>query len=69
MIRMLNNSNFQDLNNFESDPEEFAKTFCKDMGIEDPEVGVSISNSLLFGNIAISSIFIQSRNYFVVNYF
>ncbi|KAI3445568.1 hypothetical protein Pfo_002233 [Paulownia fortunei] len=28
-----------DLNNFESDPEEFAKNFCKDMGIEDPEVG------------------------------
>lgn len=34
---------FQDLNNFESDPEEFARTFCKDLGIEDPEVGVSIS--------------------------
>ncbi|MCD9645228.1 hypothetical protein HAX54_033996 [Datura stramonium] len=30
---------FWDLNNFESDPEEFARTFCKDMGIEDPEVG------------------------------
>jgi len=29
------------LNNFESDPEEFARTFCKDLGIEDPEVGVS----------------------------
>ncbi|GMN51434.1 hypothetical protein TIFTF001_020589 [Ficus carica] len=27
-----------DMNNFESDPEEFAKTFCKDLGIEDPEV-------------------------------
>lgn len=37
---------FQDLNNFESDPEEFAKTFCKDMGIEDPEVGVSTHSSL-----------------------
>jgi len=24
----------------ESDPEEFARTFCADMGIEDPEVGV-----------------------------
>lgn len=35
---------FQDLNNFESDPEEFAKTLCKDMNIEDPEVGVRISN-------------------------
>lgn len=32
---------FQDMNNFESDPEEFAKTFCKDLGIEDPEVAVS----------------------------
>lgn len=30
----------QDLNNTESDPEDFAKTFCADMGIEDPEVGV-----------------------------
>lgn len=37
---------FQDMNNFESDPEEFAKTFCKDMGIEDPEVGVSTHSSL-----------------------
>jgi SWI/SNF-related matrix-associated actin-dependent regulator of chromatin subfamily B protein 1 len=35
---------FQDLNNFDSDPEEFARIFCRDMGIEDPEVGVSISN-------------------------
>ncbi|XP_047951206.1 chromatin structure-remodeling complex protein BSH isoform X2 [Salvia hispanica] len=32
-----------DLNNFESNPEEFAKTFCKDMGIEDPEVGPAIA--------------------------
>ncbi|KAK4438377.1 Chromatin structure-remodeling complex protein BSH [Sesamum alatum] len=32
-----------DLNNFESDPEDFAKTFCKDMGIEDPEVGPAIA--------------------------
>lgn len=31
----------QDLNNFDSDPEEFARTFCKDLGIEDPEAGVS----------------------------
>ncbi|KAG7029042.1 Chromatin structure-remodeling complex protein BSH [Cucurbita argyrosperma subsp. argyrosperma] len=30
-----------DLNNYESDPEEFSRTFCKDLGIEDPEVGVS----------------------------
>ncbi|XP_057443777.1 chromatin structure-remodeling complex protein BSH-like [Lotus japonicus] len=28
-----------DLNNFESDLEELARIFCKDMGIEDPEVG------------------------------
>lgn len=32
-----------DLNNFESDPEEFARTFCNDMGIEDPEVGPAIA--------------------------
>ncbi|WCJ32002.1 SWI/SNF-related matrix-associated actin-dependent regulator of chromatin subfamily B member 1 [Euphorbia peplus] len=32
-----------DLNNFDSDPEDFAKTFCKDMGIEDPEVGPAVS--------------------------
>ncbi|XP_027331260.1 chromatin structure-remodeling complex protein BSH isoform X3 [Abrus precatorius] len=33
-----------DLNNFESDPEEFARIFCKDMGIEDPEVGIAIQS-------------------------
>ncbi|XP_039028029.1 chromatin structure-remodeling complex protein BSH-like isoform X3 [Hibiscus syriacus] len=33
----------QDLNNFDSDPEEFARTLCKDLGIEDPEVGPAIS--------------------------
>ncbi|KAF1867054.1 hypothetical protein Lal_00049482 [Lupinus albus] len=32
-----------DLNNFESDPEEFARNFCIDMGIEDPEVGPAIA--------------------------
>ncbi|WMV54079.1 hypothetical protein MTR67_047464 [Solanum verrucosum] len=32
---------FWDMNNFEGDPEEFARTFCEDMKIEDPEVGVS----------------------------
>ncbi|CAM8993078.1 unnamed protein product [Rhodiola kirilowii] len=32
-----------DLNNFESDPEEFAKTLCKDMNIKDPEVGPAIA--------------------------
>lgn len=31
----------QDLNNFESDPEEFARTFCRDLEIDDPEIGVS----------------------------
>lgn len=31
----------QDLNNYESDPEDFARTFCKDLSIDDPEVGVS----------------------------
>ncbi|XP_059280388.1 chromatin structure-remodeling complex protein BSH isoform X2 [Lycium ferocissimum] len=36
----------KDLNNFESDPEEFARTFCKDMGIEDPEVGPAIAISI-----------------------
>ncbi|CAL8993427.1 unnamed protein product [Prunus brigantina] len=35
-----------DLNNFESDPEEFAKTFCADLGIQDPEVGPAISFSI-----------------------
>ncbi|KAG5575477.1 hypothetical protein H5410_055611 [Solanum commersonii] len=32
---------FWDMNNFESDPEEFARTFCEDMKIEDPEVGIA----------------------------
>lgn len=32
-----------DLNNFESDPEEFARTFCRDMDIDDPEVGPAIA--------------------------
>jgi len=32
-----------DLNNFESNPEEFARTFCTDLGIEDPEVGPAIA--------------------------
>ncbi|PSR97834.1 Chromatin structure-remodeling complex protein like, partial [Actinidia chinensis var. chinensis] len=30
-----------DLNNFESSPEVFARTFCTDLGVEDPEVGVT----------------------------
>ncbi|KAI5415409.1 chromatin structure-remodeling complex protein BSH isoform X2 [Lathyrus oleraceus] len=33
----------KDLNNFDSDPEEFARTFCRDMGIEDPEVGPAVA--------------------------
>lgn len=37
---------YQDLNNFESNPEEFARTFCADLGIEDPEVGVSKASKL-----------------------
>lgn len=32
-----------DLNNFESDPEEFAKTLCTDLGVHDPEVGPAIA--------------------------
>ncbi|THG11995.1 hypothetical protein TEA_003158 [Camellia sinensis var. sinensis] len=32
-----------DLNNFDCDPEEFARTFCRDLGIEDPEVGPAIA--------------------------
>ncbi|KAL2922348.1 Chromatin structure-remodeling complex protein BSH [Bienertia sinuspersici] len=32
-----------DLNNMESDPEDFAKNFCADIGIEDPEVGPAIA--------------------------
>ncbi|CAN1845391.1 Chromatin structure-remodeling complex protein BSH [Linum perenne] len=32
-----------DLNNFDSDPEEFSKTFCTDLGIEDPEVGPAVA--------------------------
>ncbi|XP_016666485.1 chromatin structure-remodeling complex protein BSH isoform X5 [Gossypium hirsutum] len=32
-----------DLNNFDSDPEEFARTLCKDLGIEDPEVEPAIA--------------------------
>ncbi|CAI0441019.1 unnamed protein product [Linum tenue] len=33
----------KDLNNFDSDPEEFSKTFCNDLGIEDPEVGPAVA--------------------------
>ncbi|KAH8494964.1 hypothetical protein H0E87_018226 [Populus deltoides] len=36
-----------DMNNFDSDPEDFAKTFCDDLGIQDPEVGVSKATTLL----------------------
>ncbi|KAL7596218.1 chromatin structure-remodeling complex protein BSH isoform X1 [Lactuca sativa] len=34
---------FQDLNNFDSDPEEFARIICEDLGIQDPEVGPAIA--------------------------
>ncbi|KAH0716214.1 hypothetical protein KY284_009119 [Solanum tuberosum] len=34
---------FWDMTNFEGDPEEFARTFCEDMKIEDPEVGPAIA--------------------------
>ncbi|XP_044484899.1 chromatin structure-remodeling complex protein BSH-like [Mangifera indica] len=30
---------FQDWNNYESDPEDFARTFCQDLAFQDPEVG------------------------------
>ncbi|KAL6008914.1 hypothetical protein ACLOJK_022140 [Asimina triloba] len=33
----------KDLSNFESDPEEFARTFCSDLAITDPEVGPAIA--------------------------
>ncbi|XP_007039948.2 PREDICTED: chromatin structure-remodeling complex protein BSH isoform X4 [Theobroma cacao] len=36
----------KDLNNFESDPEEFSRTLCKDLGIEDPEVGPAIAYAI-----------------------
>ncbi|KAF9591705.1 hypothetical protein IFM89_005696 [Coptis chinensis] len=32
-----------DLNNYESDPEEFARTFCRDLEIVDPEVGPAVA--------------------------
>ncbi|KAI9196692.1 hypothetical protein LWI28_026139 [Acer negundo] len=32
-----------DLNNYDSDPEEFARTFCKDLAIDDPEVGPAVA--------------------------
>ncbi|KAH8494963.1 hypothetical protein H0E87_018226 [Populus deltoides] len=32
-----------DMNNFDSDPEDFAKTFCDDLGIQDPEVGPAVA--------------------------
>ncbi|KAM7255025.1 hypothetical protein ACFE04_020266 [Oxalis oulophora] len=32
-----------DLNNFNSDPEEFARTMCTDLKIQDPEVGPAIA--------------------------
>ncbi|KAJ6807361.1 chromatin structure-remodeling complex protein BSH isoform X1 [Iris pallida] len=35
-----------DVSNLESDPEEFARTFCKDMNIGDPEVAPAIAVSI-----------------------
>ncbi|KAG6521488.1 hypothetical protein ZIOFF_018609 [Zingiber officinale] len=35
-----------DISNLESDPEEFARTVCKDMDIGDPEVGPAIAVSI-----------------------
>ncbi|MQM02333.1 hypothetical protein Taro_035098 [Colocasia esculenta] len=35
-----------DLSNFNSDPEEFARTFCTDLDISDPEVGPAIAVSI-----------------------
>ncbi|CAA7400161.1 unnamed protein product [Spirodela intermedia] len=32
-----------DLSNLDSDPEEFARTFCRDLNISDPEVGPAIA--------------------------
>ncbi|KAJ7204318.1 hypothetical protein O6H91_Y487000 [Diphasiastrum complanatum] len=32
-----------DVSNFDSDPEGFARTFCKDLDIEDPEVAPAIA--------------------------
>ncbi|XP_011621875.1 chromatin structure-remodeling complex protein BSH isoform X2 [Amborella trichopoda] len=32
-----------DVSNFESDPEEFARNLCRDLDIEDPEVGPAIA--------------------------
>ncbi|KAK9086633.1 hypothetical protein Syun_029027 [Stephania yunnanensis] len=34
----------KDLNNFDSDPEEFARTLCKDLDIRDAEVAVAGSS-------------------------
>ncbi|XP_031498950.1 chromatin structure-remodeling complex protein BSH isoform X3 [Nymphaea colorata] len=36
-----------DINNFESDPEEFARIFCKELDIGDPEVGDAWCSPLL----------------------
>ncbi|KAL1803630.1 hypothetical protein ACET3Z_032277 [Daucus carota] len=53
----------KDLNNFESDPEEFARSFCKDVGIDDPEVGSSFWPAIAFAiwehiyKIAVQNVF------------
>ncbi|KAK9143470.1 hypothetical protein Syun_012870 [Stephania yunnanensis] len=33
----------KDLNNFDSDPEEFARTLCKDLDIRDAEVALAVA--------------------------
>lgn len=45
---------FQDMNNFESDPEAFARTFCGDMDIQDPEVGVRKAQLLILNLLQFS---------------
>ncbi len=45
---------FQDMNNFESDPEDFARTFCKDLAIDDPEVGVSKADNYTINFLPLS---------------
>ncbi|KAG7018538.1 Chromatin structure-remodeling complex protein BSH [Cucurbita argyrosperma subsp. argyrosperma] len=38
---LIKDQSLWDLNNYESDPEEFSMTFCKDLGIEDPEPAIA----------------------------
>ncbi|CAL9221215.1 unnamed protein product [Arabidopsis halleri] len=45
-----------DLNDFESDPEEFERTLCKDLGVEDPEPAVAFAIREQLYEIAIQSV-------------